>query len=238
MARPAINPGPGSYRLLAWVARLGISGVEPARLVLGISQAVAYSHIARLSRKGLMWRVPAGDGAGGVVAITRAGARVARAHGVTGVVSVRSGAPSSARHGRAVSWVAAALELRGLEWLGPAELRAGSGWRSQRDDGTRHTPDLGLVHPDGRRTAIEVELQPKSKERLGFILGGYRGLIGAGVLTDVSYVVDRRDVAELVRRQAEAALVGERVHIGPLEKIVGTARGRATRSRSKPGLGA
>jgi hypothetical protein len=178
-----------------------------------------------------MWRIPVRDGDGGVVALTRAGARVARAHGATGVVSVRSGAPSSARHGRAVSWIAAALELRGLEWLGPAELRAGSGWRSQRDDGTRHTPDLGLVHPDGRRTAIEVELQPKSKERLAFILGGYRGLIRAGALTDVSYVVDRRDVAELVRRQASSARLGDRVQIGPLEKIVASTRERGAQRR-------
>src|SRR3954471_17529326 len=193
--RRPVGPGPGSYRWLAWVARLGVAGVEPQRLVLGISQAVAYSHIARLARVGLLWRVRVGDGQGGAVAITRAGARVARAHGAPGVVAVRSAAPSSARHGRAVSWVAASLELRDQRWLGPAELHAASGWCSQRDDGTRHTPDLGLVHSDGRRTAIEVELQPKSRERLALILGGYRGLIRAGALTDVAYVTDRRDVA-------------------------------------------
>jgi len=175
MARgKAVRPGPGSYRLLEWVARLGMSGVEPARLVLGISQAAVYSHVARLSQEGLLWRVRLGDGEGGVVAITRAGARLARARGARGAVSARAVAPRSGRHGRAVSWVAASLTLRGLEWLGPAEIRAGSGWRSQRDDGTRHTPDLGLVLADRHRTAIEVELHPKSKDRLAQILGGYR----------------------------------------------------------------
>lgn len=226
--REPIRPGPGSYRLLECVARLGVSGVEPARLLLGISQAVAYSHIGRLSRAGLLWRVTVGDGQGGVIAITRAGARHARARGAPGVVSVRSAAPSLGRHGRAVSWVAASLQLRGLEWLGPAELRAVSGWRSQRDDGARHSPDLGLVHADGRRTAIEVELQPKSKTRLQAILSGYRELIRSGQLSDVSYVTDRRDVSDLVRRQADAALVGEHVHIGPLEQIIAATRTRAS----------
>jgi hypothetical protein len=64
----AVRPGPGSYRLLAWVARLGMSGIEPAQLALGISQAAMYSHVARLSREGLLWRVRVGDGHGGVVA--------------------------------------------------------------------------------------------------------------------------------------------------------------------------
>ena len=226
------GPGPGSFRLLGWIAGLGVSGIEPARLALGINQATAYSHVARLARDGLLWRVQVGDGQGAAVVLTRAGARKAGAHGARGVVSARSVAPSSARHGRAVSWVATSLELRGLRWLGPAELRAGSGWRSQRDDSARHTPDLGLVHTDGRRTAIEIELHPKSNDRLQAILAGYRELIRAGQLTDVSYVTDRRDVSELVRRQADAALVGEQVHIGPLEQIITATRTRAAEGRS------
>lgn len=164
--RPAIHPGPGSMRLLACVGRLGVAGIEPVRLMLGVSQAVAYSHVDRLRREGLLMRVRPGDGAGGVVAITRKGAARARAHGAPGVAGVRTSAPSLGRHGRAVSWVAASLELRQWKWLGPAELRAGSGWRAERDDGTRHSPDLGMVDEAGRRTAIEVELQPKSRARL------------------------------------------------------------------------
>jgi hypothetical protein len=234
--RKPIRPGPGSHRLLAWVARLGVSGLEPARLALGLSQATAYSHVARLSREGLLWRVRVGDGAGGVVAVTRAGARMVRAHGGEGVVAARSAAPSSGRHGRAVSWVAASLSLREREWLGPAQLRAASGWRSHREDGRRHSPDLGLVHPDGRRTAIEVELQPKSNDRLRAILGGYRELIRSGQLTDVAYVTDRRDVTELVRRQADTVMAGEHVQIGPLEQIITTTRERAAGAPSSRGL--
>ena len=84
------------------------------------------------------------------------------------------------------------------------------------------------MHADGRRTAIEVELQPKSNTRLQAILTGYRELIRSGQLSDVSYVTDRRDVSDLLRRQADAALVGEHVHIGPLEQIIAATRTRAS----------
>ena len=126
MARRPVRPGPGSYRLLAWVARLGIAGIEPARLVLGVSQAVAYSHVARLVDAGLLWRCWIGDGGGGVVAVTRAGrARGARARLRRRGDAALGGAALGA-HGRAVSWAAAAAELRGVEWLGPAQLRTAS----------------------------------------------------------------------------------------------------------------
>ena len=230
--RKAVGPGPGSYRLLAWVARLGVAGVEPARLVLGLSQAVAYSHVARLVSARLLWRVTVNDGGGGVVAVSRAGARVARERGFAGVVAARPNAPSTARHARAVSWVAAAVELRGWEWLGPAQLSAGSGWRVQREDGARHAPDLGLVR-DGARTAIEVELHAKAPRRLAVILGGYRELVDRGALSGVSYVVDRRDVAALVRRQADGALLGADLHVGPLEPLIDDARALGARLRSR-----
>ena len=80
---------------------------------------------------------------------------------------------------------------------------------------------------DGRRTAIEVELQPKSHERLALIFGGYRGLIQAGQLSDVAYVCDRRDVSALVRRQADAGLIGDKVRVGPLDKLINATRQRA-----------
>ncbi len=94
-------------------------------------------------------------------AITRAGARVAREHGAVWVVAPNSSSASTGRHARAISWVAASSELRGRRWLGPAELRADSGWRVARDDGARHAPDLGLVY-DGKRIALEVELHAKA----------------------------------------------------------------------------
>jgi hypothetical protein len=230
MGRVPELPGPGSYRLLCWVARLGIAGIEPTRLVLGISQAVAYSHVARLVDAGLLWRAWVNDGGGGIVAVTRAGAREARERGALGVVMPRSAAPRSARHGRAVSWAAAAAELRGVEWLGPAQLRT-RGWRVRRDDGAAHAPDLGLLRGSGR-TAVEVELHPKAPARLAVILAGYRALIDGGELTGVSYLVDRRDVAALVRRQAERPLLGSGLRVGELARVIEDARIRGNARRA------
>jgi len=101
----------------------------------------------------------------------------------------------------------------------------------QREDGARHAPDLGLVR-DGSRTAIEVELHAKAPRRLAVILGGYRALIDHGALSGVSYVVDRRDVAALVRRQADAALLGADLHVGPLAPLIDEARTLGTQLRS------
>jgi len=130
MARRApVLPGPGSYRLLAWVARLGIAGIEPARLALGVSQAVAYSHVARLVDARLLSRAWVGDGGGGVVAVARAGAREAHERGTSAAVVARSAVPRSVRHGRAVSWAAALLGLRDRAWVAERELHAAPEWQ-------------------------------------------------------------------------------------------------------------
>lgn len=210
---PAVRPGPGSYRLLCWLSRLGVAGVEPMRLALGLSQSVAYKHLARLADAGLVARVVAGDGEGGVVRITRAGAREAREHGETAVVAPRSAAPSSARHDRAVSWVAASCEVRDREWFGPAALRQQPGWRGWRDDGARHLPDLGFV-VNGQRVAIEVELHAKAPKRLVAILRSYRRLVDEHGLAAVTYVTDREDVAALIRREAKKTMLGNAWRLG------------------------
>lgn len=114
--------------------------------------------------KGLVGRVSVSDGQGGIIAITRAGAREAQERGDVAVFA-RSVERRSAVHGRAVSWFAASADVRGWRWLGPAELRADGGWHGRRDDGARHAPDLGIVHA-GARTAIEVELHAKAPRRL------------------------------------------------------------------------
>lgn len=221
--RPSVRPGPGSLRVLNWLARLGLVGVEPLRLATGMCQSVAYDHIARLVREGLVERPVTGDGEGGCVLLTRAGVRVAREHGAAGVVAPRSAAPSSARHGRAVSWVAASAELRGWRWLGPAELRAEAGWHVVREDGASHAPDLGLVIAD-KRVAVEVELHSKAPRRLQTILRGYRGLVDHAGLDGISYVIDRDDVGVLVRREASAALLGSTLQVGRLEEIIDRTR--------------
>ena len=125
--------------------------------------------------------------------------------------------------------MAASAEVRGWRWLGPAELRSDGGWRVRRDDGARHLPDLGLIY-DGNRVAVEVELQPKAPRRVQAILRGYRELIDQGTLTAVTCVTDRRDVAALIRRQAEVARLGGALHVGPLDAVIVETR-EARRAR-------
>lgn len=231
--RPATRPGPGSFRVLEWLARLGVAGSEPMAVALNLSRSAMYSHLARLEAEELILRITPLDAGGGVVILRPAGAREAEERGNATAVVPTVREASTARHGRAVSWVAASAEVRGWEWLGPGDLREQPGWRPAREDGARHAPDLGIVR-DGKRTAVEVELHAKSPARLRAILGGYRRLISAGDLEAVSYVVANERVAATVRRQAAQADVSTALSIGPLEAIVrGTQeRGRATSGNS------
>lgn len=224
----ATRPGPGSFRLLEWLGRLGLAGVEPMALALGLHERTVYSHLERLRRDGLVVRAVGADGEGGVAVLTRAGARASIGAGAAGIVSPRSTAPSSARHGRAVSWVAASAQLREWRWLGPAELREDDRWRLRRDDGARHLPDLGLVH-GGRRVAVEVELHAKAPQRVRVILRSYRDLVDRGALSAVTYVTDRSDVAALIRREADAAMLGDRLQVGPLATVITKTRERGER---------
>ena len=72
----ATRPGPGSFRLSSWLGRLGVAGVEPLALALGIHERTAYSHLERLARDGLAVRVRCIDGGGGVAALARGRAGV------------------------------------------------------------------------------------------------------------------------------------------------------------------
>jgi DNA-binding transcriptional ArsR family regulator len=213
---------------LAWLGRLGIAGIEPLALALGLHERTVYSHVERLARAGLVARVRGTEGEGGVVVITRAGARAALESGATGIVSPRSTAPTSARHGRAVSWVAATAALRGWGWHRPAELRGDARWHLRRDDGARHLPHLGLVFGGGRY-AIEVELHAKAPRRVAAILRAYRTLIDREALTAVRYVVDRPDVAALIERERRRAFLGTSLSIGSLETVIERTRERGRR---------
>lgn len=219
----ATRPGPGSFRLLSWLGRLGLAGIEPMALALDLHERTVYSHLERLGREGLVIRAVGADGGGGVAVLTRTGARLSVEAGASGIVSPRSTAPSSARHGRAVSWVAASAEARGWQWLGPAQLREDDRWRLRRDDGARHLPDLGLLY-DSQRIAVEVELHAKAPQRVRVILRGYRDLIDRGALSAVTYVTDRDDVAALISREASAAVLGDSLRVGPLATLIAKTR--------------
>lgn len=223
----AVNPGPGSFRLLAMLARLGAAGVEPLAHLLGLSTGTTYSHLRRLERDGLVWRVRVGDGGGGAVAVSRNGALRVRDEGLPAVAPT-SQVPSTGAHARAVSWAAAYYEhIAGCRWLGPAELRVDrAAWRVVRSDSKGHLPDLGLIR-DGKRLALEVELHSKGNDRVRSILHGYRWKIDDGSLYKVGYITTKPAVARLVARQAVAVHLRGDLALMPLDGIVEKVRKRA-----------
>jgi hypothetical protein len=214
--------------VLAWLGRLGVAGVEPLALALGLALRTTYSHISRLAKAGLVWRVPIRDAGGGAVAISPKGARRRRDDGLP-AVATKSQVPSTGEHSRAVSWLAANFEQRdGFAWLGPAELRKDRGaWRVQRDDGAGHMPDLGVIDSDGRRIAIEVELHSKSHDRLRAILRGYRHQLDRGALAQVGYVMSKPSVARLVCQQASAVYLRDGLQCVTLDRVIERTRARA-----------
>jgi hypothetical protein len=108
----------------------------------------------------------------------------------------------------------------------------------------RHYPDLVLIHPSGRRLALELELSSKGVARRDTILAGYgadRRLEGV-----VYFVEDSRTGKGIGRRiQASAAGMGVADHVrlrtlrledGRLQEVVPVGRGgcRAPSRRAAP----
>jgi hypothetical protein len=109
---------------------------------------------------------------------------------------------STVGHRHAVARVRAAVEGRdgSIHWVCERELREGLGGRKA------HLPD-GVVESDRGRTAIEVELTPKTGARLSEILG-----LLLGEYDRVVYYATPRAAAVVTRA---AALHGRRVVVRP-----------------------
>jgi hypothetical protein len=201
----AVGPGPRSFEALRWLERLEVAGLEPFALAQGFGQRAAYSHVARLADRGLAERIY--DREGSLVAITRAGRRAVRPElpdprpPRIGPVGAAGGA-----HSRTVSWMAARLTLRGLDWVSDQEARTRPDWQIPVIWARRghHRPDLG-VDNRGHRVAIEVELTAKTPTRLKAILGGYEVQVAAGRLAGVVYVTDHPGVRRGIERAAASA---------------------------------
>ncbi len=216
------TPGPGSFRVLEILGRLGIAGVEPLAAIGGLSLGTTYDHIRRLETAGLAFRLPYRDGSGGSVGITRRGAHLVRDDGIPAVFP-NSQLPVTGVHSRAVSWVAALLEVRGRNWLGPADLHQDRAWRLTRDDDAGYYPDLGYVDDNGGRHAIEVELHSKSNHRLRAILRAYGMAHSLGAIENVTYLWTRLPVIRAVDRNAKGVAL-TCIKYGSVDQAIGTVR--------------
>jgi hypothetical protein len=235
VSRASLTPGQRSLEGLGWLARVGVSPLEPWGVVMGWRRTVTYDHARRLAAAGLvrMMRMTRGDGS--LVVLTAAGA--ARA-GYPASWAPRSVAPSTWAHASACAWVSAWLQLRGHHWWSEREILEDAFWRCDvryRDRrGTAritHRPDLSLQIA-GRPAAIEVELQRKTRARLIGILSMYAEHSDGdeAPLYGVLYVCDRADVADALKRAAvDAGLHPPALSFRTLRDVVEQTRAAAPR---------
>lgn len=93
-----------------------------------------------------------------------------------------------------------------------------------------HYPDLALVDRAGHRIAVELELTPKGRRRRERILEAYAG---DRRFDAVLYLVERPDVAHLVRRSAERLGIGRLVHVQPFRDVPARPAGVDRRDRDR-----
>ena len=194
---PTSPPRPGELPVLDWVARLGAAGIEPARIALGLSPSVAYSHAQRLTAAGSLRRMPVN-----VEPVASSRSRPGAQPSPASAASPRSDRAAAAHHRSprpSLSWVAARAEAKGWPWLGPAALHHDPRWTLTRGDGARHRPDLGLLIDD-QSQAVEVELHAQVASPARRDPRRVSNEIWSGELHGVVYVVEKRYVERLVTR--------------------------------------
>jgi hypothetical protein len=208
--------------VLDWMARIRVASVDAVAAGLEMSPRQVHRHAAMLRGEGLLKRPRLADCGGGILVVTPRGVRES-GH------EVRSGtAPSSLvalQHGRGVSWIAAYLQRLGHSWYGPLEVRdAGFQLKLQRrgPDGPRtHLADLAMLLDGEERWGVEFERTQKSRERLRWILEGYRSAELSGQLGSVLYVCATPRIERVVNRIADEIVLD--VTTRQLDYVVRTA---------------
>lgn len=222
---------------LGWIARVGMTPIEPVALVMGWSLRRAFDHVARLDDAGLVRRVPMTRGDGSMIVVTREGAG---AGGQSALGAPRTVSPTTWAHGVGTAWAAAWCEVAGRSWLSERELRLDSRWDGEiaftAAGGLarrRHRPDLGALNPKGGPPiAIEVELQQKSAERLRAILAMYDDRIRSSTLSGLVYVTGTEKVEKAVRSAAKAVSFEKGLTMLSLDDMMAEVR------RAREGAGA
>jgi hypothetical protein len=173
---------------------------------MGWSEVAARSHARRLEREGWLARYPMRHGDGCLFVATRVGVAVA---GVP-VRAPGEPAPTWWAYHCGVAWMAAWLTVRPREFKGSRELLEFDEWSdkiSWRDHKghheSHHRPDLVGFRLDGRPIAIEVELAPKSIERIKGILCRHAVWRHAGKSNGVHYVCGNEDGLKRIEKAAK-----------------------------------
>lgn len=229
-----LRPGWATIAGLRWLARVGPAPLDAWRCAMGWSEVAARSHARRLEREGWLARYAMRRGEGSLFVATRVGVAVAD-------VPVRApGAPAPTwwAHHCGVAWVAAWLTVRGREFIGGRELLAWDTWLDEISwsdhngyHDSRHRPDLVGIRPDGRPVAVEVELAPKSMERLRGILYRHAVWRGAGKTNGVYYICRDPDGCERIKRAAQTGRSFAAEDVGLTVGLLDTIKAQAAEIR-------
>lgn len=134
--------------------------------------------------------------------------------------------------------MAAWLTVRGREFIGGRELQAFDTWSDEiswhdhsgyHDSG--HRPDLVGIRLDGRPIAVEVELAPKSMERLRGILYRHAVWRGTGKTNGVYYVCGDEDGRRRIKKAARTGRSFEAETLGLTVELLDTIKAQAIEMR-------
>jgi hypothetical protein len=202
----AQGPGWRSLEGLAWMARVGATSSETWARAIGWQGSTVRSHVLRLAQAGLIARVPRLNSQGGALLYpTVLGVQMS---GVKAVALRRPPAPYTWAHHEACAQLAAYLTIRGRNMIAPRELLLDEGWVGELEwtehgetRRRRHRPDFIATAADERTMAIEIELTPKSPERLRAVLRMYVGWLSEGRIDSLLYLVAGERERRLLRRE-------------------------------------
>jgi hypothetical protein len=208
------------WQIVRWVARMGAVTLAHLRARFELGRTVAYRRIAACMAAGLLERVETLRGQPALIRATRRGVRF------TGVnLRVAQIRPELVGHWIACGDVALLLETE----FGPGavvserEIRAleaaegqpvASAVVGERPDGSEilHRADLA-VRSDGHWVAVEIELTPKTPERLETIVRAWRR---ARWVAAVRYYVSPGTTSQGLARAVRATHSEERVEVREL----------------------
>ncbi len=208
------------WQIVHWVARMGAVTVGQLRARFELGRTVAYRRIAACIAAGLLERIDTLRGQPALIRSTRRGFRF------TGVgLRIAEIRPELVGHWIACADVALLLEAefgqgailseREIRALETEEQRAvASAVLGERPDGSKilHRADLA-VYAQGQVTAIEVELTPKSPQRLEAIVRAWRR---TRTVAGVRYYAWPGAVSAGVERAITTTHAGARVEVRAL----------------------
>lgn len=210
MAFTGVGPGKRTLEGLAWLARVGVSPMEPLELVMGWSERTALDHVRRLVDAGLVRRLKMWQGQGSLVLVTSKGATRA---GHRATRAPRSLGPSGWEHAIVCAWVGAWLQLRGRTWWSEREVGEDDFWSRT----VTYQDRRGLVRVEHRPKLaaqldgylpIEIELRAKPRARLLGTMRMYQELIGDAPdepFAGVVYITGNETLDVTLRKIAEDA---------------------------------